>query len=190
MKKEDLQRQIQDLTYKHPNHDEIIKDIHSFIASGLNQLQTQRASILLLIGTRTRKNYQPSCYYPPPSPPTKIEGVIAMYGFQLIEWIFKTFETKIMVLGDDSELQYSTTRELTDDLLAVCNYFVVKNNGNRACCRKQTKKKKIRRRRNRKKPKIQEKPNDNEEKKKKKIPAEKTKKIDTFISNYETKGKF
>ncbi|RHZ44767.1 hypothetical protein Glove_709g10 [Diversispora epigaea] len=43
------------------------------------------------------------------------------YGFELAEFIFKMTNTNLWFLVKDS------TRELADDLLEVCNYFV-KNN--------------------------------------------------------------
>jgi predicted site-specific integrase-resolvase len=44
------------------------------------------------------------------------------YGFELVEFIFKKADTKLVVLSRSME-EHDSTRE------PVCNYFVAKNNG-------------------------------------------------------------
>jgi len=46
-----------------------------------------------------------------------------------VEFIFKKAGKKLVVLGQSEQ---DTTKELADDLLAICNYFVAKNNGLRS----------------------------------------------------------
>jgi putative resolvase len=110
--KEDLKRQVNDLEEKYPDH-EIIKDI----GSGLNYKRKGFQTLL-------QRVYEGNVS----------EVVVAhrdrlcRYGFELVEFIFKKADAKIVVLGQVMEEQ-NATRELADDLLAVCNYFVAKNNG-------------------------------------------------------------
>jgi predicted site-specific integrase-resolvase len=56
---------------------------------------------------------------------------LCRYGFELVEFFFKKTSTKLVVLGQSVE-EHDATRELADDLLAICNYFVAKNNGMRS----------------------------------------------------------
>ena len=59
--------------------------------------------------------------------PTKTDR----FGNELVEWIFKKADVKLVVLskGDDQE---DPSRELSEDLLAITTVFVARNNGLRA----------------------------------------------------------
>ena len=45
-----------------------------------------------------------------------------------VEFLFKKMDTKLVVLGE-GENEHDSERELADDLLAICNYFVARKNG-------------------------------------------------------------
>ena len=50
------------------------------------------------------------------------------YGFELVEFLFKKMDTKLVVLGEGDN-KHDSERELADDLLAICNYIVARKNG-------------------------------------------------------------
>lgn len=56
---------------------------------------------------------------------------LARIGVELLEWLFKRYDTKLVVL-DGAEEGQSETDELRDDLLAVITFFVARNNGRRS----------------------------------------------------------
>ena len=56
---------------------------------------------------------------------------LCRYGVELLEWFFTKTGTKLMVHCRDYQ-EVDPSRELADDLLAVCNFFVARNNGRRA----------------------------------------------------------
>lgn len=125
--KKDLERQIEFLkeTYKEAD---VIKDV----GSGLNWNRTGFKSVLEQV-------YDGS-----------IEKVVVTYkdrmcrfGLELVEWIFKKSNTKLVVLSQDTGEQ-DLSRELSEDLLAITTVFVAKNNGIRAAkYRKERKQKSI-----------------------------------------------
>ena len=113
--KEDLERQIEYLKEAYQEAT-IIKDI----GSGLNWNRPGFKSILEQAYNGT------------------IEKVVVAYkdrmcrfGLELVEWIFEKSNVKFVVLSKDAEEQDSS-RELSDDLLAITTVFVAKNNGIRA----------------------------------------------------------
>ena len=113
--KEDLDRQVDLLKSKFPNA-KIIKDI----GSGLNWNRQGFRSIL-------EQAYSNS-----------IQQVVVTYkdrlcrfGYELVEWIFKKANVKILVLSTNTNI-INSTNELAEDLLAITTVFVAKNNGLRA----------------------------------------------------------
>ena len=137
--KDDLTRQKNDLKYLYPNH-EIISDIGSrklcFLGiedPGLNWNIGKRSfpreiKDFLRKGLR---NILDSTFK------NEIEEVIILYrdrlcrfGFELLEYIFNTFKVKLIVVN--TNLLNGPTSELSEDLLAVVNFFVARNNGRRA----------------------------------------------------------
>lgn len=54
---------------------------------------------------------------------------LCRYGFELVESLCKFHGTKIVVHNKTETAV--TQQELSEDLLAVCNFFVAKNNGRR-----------------------------------------------------------
>ena len=114
--KEDLQRQIDYLKEKFPEH-EIIQDI----GSGLNWKRKGFMSLLEQVYDGI------------------VEEVVVTYkdrlcrfGFELVEWIFKKSGTKLVVLSQTERNEENDSRELAEDLLAITTVFVARNNGLRA----------------------------------------------------------
>src|SRR5690606_4886908 len=105
---EDLQRQIDYLKEKFPEH-EIIQDI----GSGLNWKRKGFMSLLEQVYDGT------------------VEEVVVTYkdrlcrfGFELLEWIFKKSGTKLVVLSQTERNEENDSREL-----AITTVFVARNNG-------------------------------------------------------------
>lgn len=111
----DLERQVQDLRDRCPRH-EIIRDI----GSGLNYHRRGFQTLLERVHSGNVSEVV-----------VAHKDRLCRYGFELIEFIFKKTDTKLVVLGQRIE-EHDTGRELADDLLAICNYFVAKNNGIRS----------------------------------------------------------
>jgi len=116
--KEDLERQIQDLQTAYPRH-ELIHDI----GSGLNYKRKGFQRLLELVHQGSVREIV-----------VAHKDRLCRYGVELLEWLFDKSGTKLVVHNQnypeaDNE---NTTRELADDLLAVCNFFVARNNGRRA----------------------------------------------------------
>jgi predicted site-specific integrase-resolvase len=55
---------------------------------------------------------------------------LCRFGFELLEHIFKKADVKLVVLCGATEID--STRELSDDLLAITTVFVARNNGLRS----------------------------------------------------------
>jgi len=117
--KEDLSRQIQAIRKEHSDiqENDIIQDIGSgtnLHRPGLTKLfeqihENNVSTVILLFKDR-----------------------LCRFGFELIEWLAHKHETKIMVLNSQDRDSQNVTQELSEDLLAVVNFFVAKNNGLRA----------------------------------------------------------
>lgn len=114
----DLERQIQQLGFKFPEA-QVISDV----GSGLNW--KRRGFVNLL-----ERVYQED-----------IGRVVVAYrdrlcrfGIELVEWIFKKHDVQLVVLNkiDDERPQQHRTEELSEDLIAIVNFFVARNNGLRA----------------------------------------------------------
>ena len=113
--KEDLERQVKLLQSEFPDSI-IIKDI----GSGLNWKRKGFTTLLESINNGD------------------IERVVVTYkdrlcrfGNELVEWIFKKANVKLVVLSKCNE-EVDPTRELSEDLLAITNVFVARNNGLRS----------------------------------------------------------
>jgi predicted site-specific integrase-resolvase len=113
--REDLERQITLLSSKFPER-KIFKDI----ASGLNWNRPGFNSLLDEV-------YKGD-----------IEEIVVTYkdrlcrfGFELVEWILKKHNVKLVVLNSNDGLS-DPSIELSEDLLAITTVFVAKNNGIRA----------------------------------------------------------
>jgi len=146
----DLERQVESLREEYPEH-EIIKDT----GSGLNYKRKGFQTLLERVYSGTVSEVA-----------ITHKDRFCRYGFELVEFIFKKAGTKILVQGQRVEEQDST-RELADDLFAVCNYFVAKNNGMHSA----------ENRRKRKRAEKEETKDKEKPKKEEKIPVGKTKKI-------------
>jgi putative resolvase len=56
---------------------------------------------------------------------------LCRFGIELVEWIFKKHNVKLLVLSSDPD-QKDPSKELSEDLLAITTVFVARNNGLRA----------------------------------------------------------
>jgi predicted site-specific integrase-resolvase len=112
----DLERQCANLQRERPEH-EIIQDT----GSGINW---KRAGLLTLLDA-------------------VCEGVVAevvvthrdrlaRIGVELLEWLFRRYDTRFVVLSPTEDEHDTDSSELRDDLLAVVTFFVARNNGRRA----------------------------------------------------------
>lgn len=113
--KEDLQRQIQFLKDSYPEA-EIIQDI----GSGLSWNRVGFKSLLDRIYERDVSTIV-----------VTYRDRLCRFGFELIEWLCKKSDVKIVVLGTNYE-ESDPTRELSEDLLSITTVFVAKNNGLRS----------------------------------------------------------
>jgi predicted site-specific integrase-resolvase len=111
--KEDLKRQISDLSSKYPEH-RVVQDV----GSGLNFKRQGLQTILELLFKRAISELV-----------VAYRDRLCRFGFELFGTLCKEHEVKLVV-------QYgslgSEENELAQDLLAITNYFVAKNNGKRA----------------------------------------------------------
>ena len=111
--KDDLKRQIQDLKEKYPGYD-IISDI----GSGLNW---KRKGFKKILDQAFEGNIKEIVILH--------RDRLCRFGFELLEFIFEKTGVKIVVSCEDA---YNEGDELSEDLLAIVNFFVAKNNGRRA----------------------------------------------------------
>ena len=116
--REDLERQVQGLKEKYPNH-VVYKDI----GSGLNFRRKRFEAVLDGIFTEVIGEVVVS-----------YKDRLCRYGFELFELFCKHHGTKIVV--SNSRENADNHGELAEDLLAVCNFFVARNNGRRSHQRK------------------------------------------------------
>lgn len=119
----DLTRQIDDLKRAFPNHAHLYQDV----ASGLNW---KRPGLVALLD-RVYKGGVDSVV-------VANRDRLARFGVELIEWIFRQADAKLVVLGqqDHSEGQDhhhdDPEHELADDLISIVTVFVAKHNGRRS----------------------------------------------------------
>jgi len=109
----DLKRQVECLEESYPNH-KTLKDI----GSGLNYKRKNFETLLGRVHTGNVKEIVVS-----------YRDRLCRYGFELVESICKYHGTKILV-HNKSETE-GFQQELSEDLMAVCNFFVARNNGYR-----------------------------------------------------------
>jgi putative resolvase len=125
----DLDRQIEFLKHSYPNH-EIIKDI----GSGLN---FQRKGFVALLERVMQGDVETVV--------VQHKDRLCRFGSELVEWIFRRANTKLVVHSqiqgnreDTAKQQHKTDesshsrQELSDDILAIVNFFVARNNGRRS----------------------------------------------------------
>jgi len=114
----DLERQAKLLTTHYPQH-HLITDI----GSGLNWERKGFKTLLELVYDQ------------------RVQEVVVAYkdrlcrfGFELLEWLFKKSNCKIVVHDQDHEghTEQSREQELSEDLLAIVTVFVARNNGLRS----------------------------------------------------------
>jgi predicted site-specific integrase-resolvase len=113
--KEDLQRQIEFLEDKFPGA-EIIKDV----GSGLNWKRSGFNSLLERVNQGNVKTVV-----------VTYRDRLCRFGIELVEWIFKKADVKLLVL-DRIDNEKNSSLELAEDLLAITTVFVARNNGIRA----------------------------------------------------------
>ena len=111
--KEDLERQIQDLQSFYPNH-RVIKDI----GSGLNFERKGLQTLLELVFDRNIKEIV-----------VAYKDRLCRFGFQLFEAVCRRFEVRLVVHNRE---ETGSDQELSEDLLAIINFFVARNNGRRS----------------------------------------------------------
>lgn len=121
---EDLERQVEALQKEYPGH-ETYKDIRS----GLNFKRKRFEALLEQIHLGTVQEVVVS-----------YRDRLCRYGFELFESLCRFNGTKIVV--HNSSENTDCQQELSEDLLAICNFFVARNNGRRSSNTK-TKKRKV-----------------------------------------------
>lgn len=116
--KEDLERQVEDLKRDYPGH-EIVRDV----GSGLNWNRTGFKALL----ERCHEGLVEEIV-------VRHRDRLARFGVELLEWMFKKFEVRLVVQSrdDDEASRGNDARELSEDLLSIVTVFVAKNNGRRA----------------------------------------------------------
>jgi len=119
--KQDLERQIQFLATKFPQH-EIISDI----ASGINY---NRKGFLSILERAFQRNIDEVT--------VTHKDRLCRYGMELVQFIFKHTNVKLVVLHEDDHADKEKRisreeEELAQDLLAIVNVFVARNNGLRS----------------------------------------------------------
>jgi predicted site-specific integrase-resolvase len=116
--KEDLRRQTEFLKTKYGNH-RVVTDI----GSGLNWKRPGIKAILEQCFEGTVREVV-----------VTDKDRLCRFGFELLEWFFKKVNVRIVVHFQpiQTEGHSSFENELSQDILAVCNFFVAKNNGKRS----------------------------------------------------------
>ncbi|CAN0246919.1 unnamed protein product [Ectocarpus sp. 6 AP-2014] len=122
---EDLERQVASLQESYPHHT-TLKDI----GSGLNYKRKNFEALLERVHSGNVEEVVVS-----------YRDRLCRYGFELVESLCKRHGTKIVV-HNKSETEGSQ-QELSEDLLAVCNFFVARNNGRRGGRGRQRKRRKV-----------------------------------------------
>ena len=114
----DLQRQIEYLQAQKPGY-EIISDV----GSGLNWNRRGYRALLERVHAGDIEEVV-----------VTFKDRMCRFGFELVEWIFRKADTRIVVLSQSAPAESAAEQqhELAEDLLAVTNFFVARNNGRRA----------------------------------------------------------
>ena len=118
----DLGRQIDDLKLAYAEHSHIYQDV----ASGLNW---KRPGLLALLD-RVHKGTVGAVV-------VSHRDRLARFGVELIEWIIRQADAKLVVLGNEDRGEGEhhdpdPERELADDLISIVTVFVAKHNGRRS----------------------------------------------------------
>lgn len=112
----DLQRQVDMLKEKRPEHHKVITDV----ASGLNFKRKGLTTLLDLVESNRVQKVVVS-----------YKDRLARFGVELIERSFVQHGTTLDVVSREQDRDDAAHQELAEDLLAVCNFFVAKHNGRR-----------------------------------------------------------
>lgn len=112
----DLERQCAELQRARPQH-ELVRDT----GSGLNW---QRPGLQTLLDAVCGGGVQEVV--------VTHRDRLARVAVELLEWLFRRYDTKFVVLNKDDDPIESANDELRDDLLAVVTFFVARNNGRRS----------------------------------------------------------
>jgi putative resolvase len=121
--KDDLQRQVLELQTGYPEF-KLFKDV----GSGLNYKRKQFQALLEQvyegnIGTLV----------------VMFKDRLCRFGIELLEQIFKRFNTKLVVHGSGESIP-TENDELRDDLMAVTTFFVARHNGRRSAINRKRRK--------------------------------------------------
>lgn len=111
--KDDLQRQIQYMQEKFPNHT-IISDI----GSGIN---FKRRGLRSIIELATKGGIKQVV--------VAYRDRLCRFAFELVEWFFQIHQVELVVLN--KEMDSSEEKEMAEDLLAIINVFNCRINGRR-----------------------------------------------------------
>jgi predicted site-specific integrase-resolvase len=111
--KDDLQRQIQYMQEKFPNH-RIISDI----GSGINFKRRGFRSIIEL-ATKGRVQQVVVAY----------RDRLCRFAFELVSWFFQIHQVELVVLN--KEVDSTEEKEMAEDILAIINVFNCRVNGKR-----------------------------------------------------------
>ena len=119
--KDDLERQVDFLRSRYPDHD-MVTDVGSGVnwkRKGVRKVleQAMRGEISELVVAHKDR--------------------LARFSFELVEFILKTHEVKLVVL--DSEDGKSTDQELTDDILSIIHIYSCRKMGRRRYERNESK---------------------------------------------------
>uniref|UniRef100_A0A6C0EC48 Resolvase/invertase-type recombinase catalytic domain-containing protein n=1 Tax=viral metagenome TaxID=1070528 RepID=A0A6C0EC48_9ZZZZ len=110
--KEDLERQIEFMKKKYPNHT-IIKDI----GSGLNN---KRSGLLEIMEKAIKGEIEELV--------VAYKDRLSRFGFEMIEWLIEKYSNgKIIVINKAEEK--TPTEEITKDIISIMNVYVAKING-------------------------------------------------------------
>lgn len=113
--KEDLERQVEDLRRRYPNH-EIVRDI----GSGLNW--NRKGFEKMMKDVMDAKVEEIVCTH---------KDRMCRFGFELVEMILHKFGVPLIIMNATTK-SHDYQQELAEDQLAVGNVFVAKNNGKRS----------------------------------------------------------
>lgn len=114
----DLARQIESLNEYCKDYDRIVADV----ASGLN---FKRRGLITILEQIEAGNVAKVV--------VTYRDRLARFGIELLERTFEKHNVTLDVVSNkDTETSGNAEQELSEDLLAICNYFVAKNNGRRA----------------------------------------------------------
>lgn len=120
--KQDLERQVNELTQAYPDH-EVITDIGSGINFKRKGLETILEHVLKEMVQEVVVAYKDR---------------LCRFGYDLIDFIFRKTNTTLLVHSKRDDIQEfkDDQKELAEDLLAITTVFVARNNGRRSAINK------------------------------------------------------